>query len=147
MPTHHLVWSRRSASPRPVSTSRLRLGEPSRLERITRILRDRTSRACRSPYRVGSASALVRATRRNDDCPVASVEIGAFDRAVVHRRAGAHVGPVDVTGGDVDRDAIRKATLCDKHLWSDPSGLMDRISVTELGTTVDQPGFAAGFGF
>ena len=54
--------------------------------------------------------------RRNDDPAIAAVEVGAFDRAVVGRGTGAHIRPVDVSGLDIDRHAIRKLTVRDDEL-------------------------------
>jgi hypothetical protein len=58
----------------------------------------------------------VRAAGRDDDPAIASVEIGALDRAVIRRGTEAHVRPVDMAGLDVDRDAIREMTVGDDDL-------------------------------
>src|SRR5258708_2907406 len=50
-----------------------------------------------------------RASLGNNGRYILPVEIGAFDGAIV-RFGVAHVGPVDVTGGDVNHDAIRKSS-------------------------------------
>jgi hypothetical protein len=46
-----------------------------------------------------------RAALANDRLAIPSVEVGSLDGAVV-RRGVAHVGPVDVSRPDIDRDAI-----------------------------------------
>src|SRR6516225_9748123 len=52
---------------------------------------------------------------RDDDSAVSAVDIGALDRAVV-QIGNAHVGPVDMTGSDIDRDAIREPAIGDNDL-------------------------------
>jgi len=52
-----------------------------------------------------------RRAARHDDSAVPSVEIGALDRAIVDVGTGAHIGPVDMTGSGIDRDAIRHLTI------------------------------------
>ena len=49
-----------------------------------------------------------RGAPRNDDPAILSVEIGALDGAIVCAGTGAHVGPVDMAGSDIDRDAVRQ---------------------------------------
>ena len=49
-----------------------------------------------------------RVARRNDDPAIPSVEIGALDGAIVCAGTGAHVGPVDMAGADIDHDAVRQ---------------------------------------
>jgi hypothetical protein len=45
----------------------------------------------------------------HNDLAVPAVEIGALDGSVV-QVWNAHVGPVDMTGVDIDDDAVRKMT-------------------------------------
>jgi hypothetical protein len=56
-----------------------------------------------------------RAPLRNDDLAILPVEVGAFDGAVVPV-GNAHVGPVDVPGFDVNRDAVGEPALGDDDL-------------------------------
>ncbi len=56
------------------------------------------------------------AARRDDDPAIASVEIGALDRAVIRRDTEAHVCPVEMAGLDVDRDAVRHMAAVDDDL-------------------------------
>ena len=48
---------------------------------------------------------------RNDDPAISAVQIGALDRAVVLAR-NAHIGPINMTGLDIDHDAIAEAAIC-----------------------------------
>ena len=75
----------------------------------------------------------VRAAAGNDRGAVASVEVHTFDRAVVGRRH-SHVGPVDVAGLDIDRDAIGDGAS------GDEDGLVGAV-----GVDGEQPSVAAGF--
>ena len=52
---------------------------------------------------------------RNDRLAIPPVEVGALDGAVVPV-GNAHVGPVDVPGFDVDRDAVGEPALGDDDL-------------------------------
>ena len=94
IPTHHLVWSRRSASPAPVSTS-VSIFEPSRF-------------AAHHPHSFAVAPVELavrliemellrreRAALWDDDLRLLAVEVGALDRAVV-QVGNAHIGPVDM---------------------------------------------------
>src|SRR4029077_1859294 len=56
-----------------------------------------------------------RAPLRNDGLAIPPVEIGAFDGAVV-QVGNAHVGPVDVPGFDVYRDAVGDPAIGDDDL-------------------------------
>ena len=57
-----------------------------------------------------------RATRGNDDPAIPSVNVGALDGAIIRGGTGAHVGPVDMAGFDIDNDAIGKTTIGDNDL-------------------------------
>ncbi len=45
----------------------------------------------------------------NDGYPILTIEIGAFDRAVVATR-NSHVRPVNVSRLNIDNDAVRNST-------------------------------------
>ena len=49
---------------------------------------------------------------RNDGFAILTVEIGALDRAIVLGR-NAHVGPVNVSGLNIDNDAVRNSASVD----------------------------------
>ena len=90
-----------------------------------------------------------RDARRNDDPAILSVEIGALDGAIVCAGTGAHVGPVDMAGFDIDHDAIRKMTIGDDDL---PVGAVraHRVNTTTTQLENEQSAnraFAAGSGF
>ena len=88
-----------------------------------------------------------RTTRRNDDTAIVSVEIRTLDGAIVEV-GNAHVGPIDMAGADIDRDAIRQSTIGDDDL---PVGAVrvHRVNATTTELENEQPGncgFAAGSG-
>ena len=87
-----------------------------------------------------------RGTRRNDDPAILSIEIGALDGAIVYAGTGAHVGPVDMAGSDIDRDAIRQMTIGDNDL---PVGAIrvHRVNSTTTQLEDEQSATAAGSGF
>ena len=60
------------------------------------------------------------------------VDVGAVDRAIVHAGTGAHVGPVDMAGCDIDRDAIRQLTIGDDDLS------IGTVRIHRLNTVVAQ---------
>src|SRR5262249_35485736 len=55
------------------------------------------------------------ATRRNNDFAVLAVEVGALDRTVVEV-GDAHIGPIDMTRGDIYRDAVGQTAVGDDGL-------------------------------
>ena len=52
-----------------------------------------------------------RAAGWNDEPAILSVDVGAFDGAIVPAGNGAHIGPVDVTRGHVHDDAVGVRTV------------------------------------
>src|SRR5277367_2750957 len=91
----------------------------------------------------------VRAADRDDGPAIAAVEICALDRAVVGRDTEAHVGPVEMAGLDVDRDAVRKTTVGDDDL---PLGAVGPHRVDAAGAHLEDEqtadrGLAVGGGF
>src|SRR4029077_1297104 len=63
-----------------------------------------------------------RAPLRNDHLAIPPVEIGAFDGAVVPV-GNAHVGPVDVPGFDVYRNAVGEPAIGNKDLGARAVGI------------------------
>jgi len=63
--------------------------------------------------------------RRYDHSAIFAVDIGALDRAVICAGLEAHVGPVDMTGSDIDRDAIGHPAVVTMTFRSEQSGLME----------------------
>src|SRR5690242_12988806 len=55
------------------------------------------------------------AAQWDDNLAILAVKIGALDRPIVCV-GNAHVGPVNMTGSDIDHDAIRKTTVADDNL-------------------------------
>src|SRR5271169_6223204 len=91
----------------------------------------------------------VRAADRDDGPAIASVEIGALDRAVIGRDTETHVGPVEMAGLDVDRDAVRETTVGDDDL---PLGAVGPHRVDAAGAHLEDEqtadrGLAGGGGF
>jgi hypothetical protein len=52
----------------------------------------------------------------NDHPAILAINIGALDRAIVDAGIGAHVGPVDMAGADIDGNSVRKLTIGDNDL-------------------------------
>jgi hypothetical protein len=58
----------------------------------------------------------------NDGDAILTVEIGALDRTIVLAR-NAHVGPVNVSGFNIDDDAIRDSSAADNDFSVRPVGV------------------------
>ena len=104
IPTHHRVWSRRSC----FASSGLDQGFDLRAVEIR--AHDPHALAI-APVELAVRLIEMELLRReraagcNDEPAVLAVEVGALDRAIV-RAGNAHIGPVDVTGCDIDDDAV-----------------------------------------
>src|SRR5437879_4899290 len=55
-----------------------------------------------------------RFTLSDDGCTILAVEISTLDRTIVPIR-NAHVGPVNLSGLNIDDDAIRDSSTADNH--------------------------------
>ena len=91
----------------------------------------------------------MRGAGRNEDPAIASIEIGALDRAVVGRDAEAHVRPVDMAGLEVDRDAVREMTVGDDDLSVGTVGphRVDAVAAQLEDEQTADCGLAVGGGF
>src|SRR5207245_10402907 len=58
----------------------------------------------------------------DDGYAILAVEIGALDRTIVHAR-NAHVGPVNVSGFNIDDDAIRDSSSAENDISVRPVGV------------------------
>ena len=138
MPTHHLVGSRAGAV-----IAVTRIDESLDVRTIEGRAHDT------HPFAIAPKQLAVlliemellgreRAPLRNDGLAIPPVEIGAFDGAVVQVR-NAHVGPVDVPGFHVDRDAIGEPAIGDDDLRSEPSAFTERIRPTLASRKNNRP--------
>src|SRR6201996_5627152 len=113
-PTHHFAGSGPGRGSPLLASTRVSMSEPSRLARIRRM-------PSRSPVQLSALLFELQllgsecAALGNDRLAILPVEVSSLDGAVVGNGV-SHVGPVDVSRRDIDRDAIRVSALGDEDL-------------------------------
>ena len=79
-----------------------------------------------------------RAALGNDRRAILPVEVDALDGAVVQLGI-THVGPVDVSACDIDRDAVGESATGDETVRSEPSGFSDSTRLPPRSRTNRRP--------
>src|SRR5437016_13244618 len=78
----------------------------------------------------------------NDGYPILTIEIGAFDRAVVATR-NSHVGPVNVSRLNIDNDTVRNSTPAVNDFSIRPIGV-SRMNPAAASFEEEQAAFCRG---